>query len=119
MLSLDLWAARAGVDGIEFLKIDVQGYELEVLKGARGLLTSTIKAVYSEAQMVALYEGAALYTDLDLYLRGHGFEMYQIHEIFSNGEEERTTCCDALWVRSDVLSAYIDSVAMRRRSATG
>jgi FkbM family methyltransferase len=36
--TLDAWAMRAGVRKIDLLKIDVEGYDLPVLKGAAGLL---------------------------------------------------------------------------------
>lgn len=102
---------------VDFIKIDVQGYELEVLKGADRLLCESVAAVYSEAQMVPLYEGAALYSDIDQFLRRRGFEMYRIQEIFSNGPEERTTCCDALWVRSDVLAGFVQRARTKSAAA--
>ncbi|MDX2114042.1 MAG: FkbM family methyltransferase [Planctomycetota bacterium] len=110
VMSLDGWAHSAGIERVDFLKIDVQGYELEVLKGAERLLRSGVVAVYSEAQMTEIYEGAAMFSDIDLFLRGRGFELFQVLEIFSGGVERRTTCCDALWVRSDVLAAHVASL---------
>lgn len=77
----------------------------------------SVGADYSEAQMVPLYEGAALYPDIDHFLRGRGFEMYRIQEIFSNGPEERTTCCDALWVRSDVLAGFVQRARAKSAAA--
>lgn len=38
IVTLDAHAAEQGLDRIDFLKIDVEGFELDVLKGARGLL---------------------------------------------------------------------------------
>ena len=38
VVTLDDHAAAHGLDRIDFLKIDVEGFELDVLKGARGLL---------------------------------------------------------------------------------
>lgn len=46
------------------LKIDVQGFELEVLKGATGMLPH-IDAVYVEASYVELYEGQALHEEIE------------------------------------------------------
>ena len=36
--TLDQWAASASINSIDFLKIDTEGYEFEVLKGAKELL---------------------------------------------------------------------------------
>jgi FkbM family methyltransferase len=54
------------------LKIDVQGFELEVLKGATGLLPN-LDAVYVEASYVELYEGQALHEEIERYLTDAGF----------------------------------------------
>lgn len=114
--ALDDWAEREEVGRIDAIKIDVQGSELDLLHGAQRTLERGVIAVYSEAQMVAHYEGAALFTDIDLFLRDAGFDLYQIHQIFSDGVEERTCCCDALWVRREALAAYTDAC---KRNAAG
>jgi FkbM family methyltransferase len=38
MVRLDDYCAAAGIDGIDYLKIDVEGHELAVLQGAAGLI---------------------------------------------------------------------------------
>ncbi len=54
------------------LKIDVQGFELEVLKSA-GALLSRFEWVYAECSYAALYEGQALAQDVIFYLKEQGF----------------------------------------------
>jgi FkbM family methyltransferase len=54
------------------LKIDVQGFELEVLKGATDLLPQ-VDAVYVEASYVELYEGQALNEEIERFLTAAGF----------------------------------------------
>ncbi len=54
------------------LKIDVQGFELEVLRGAEGLLDS-FDWIYVEASWLALYEGQALAGDVIAFVEAQGF----------------------------------------------
>jgi hypothetical protein len=60
------------ISGCNVLMMDVQGYELEVLKGARETLGS-IDHVFTEINRAELYEGCPMAEDLDLFLAGFGF----------------------------------------------
>ena len=59
------------------IKLDVQGYELEVLKGGVQILKRT-KVVLIEMQNHEIYSEAPKYYDLDNFLRMQGFELYDI-----------------------------------------
>jgi FkbM family methyltransferase len=62
------WPGRAR----QLLKLDVQGYELSVLRGA----TSTLRScayVYAECSEEELYEGQPLRADVAAFLTEHGF----------------------------------------------
>ncbi|MCK1473603.1 FkbM family methyltransferase [Bradyrhizobium sp. 197] len=56
------------------LKIDVQGFELEVLRGCEELLPS-FDTLYVEASYVELYEGQALVGEVIDFLNHRGFEL--------------------------------------------
>jgi FkbM family methyltransferase len=56
------------------LKIDVQGFELEVLKSADTLLSS-FEWIYAECSYVALYEGQALAQEIIAFLAERGFAL--------------------------------------------
>lgn len=64
------------IDHLQFtgnlLVMDVQGYELEVLKGARETLQH-IKYVYCEINREEVYEGCAKVWELDTFLGEYGF----------------------------------------------
>lgn len=54
------------------LKIDVQGYEYQVLQGATDLLQS-IDVIYVEASFIELYSGQRLAPDIAEFLQENGF----------------------------------------------
>ena len=58
----------------QLLKLDVQGYELQVLKGAVQTLKSC-SHVYVECSEVALYDGQALRAEVEAFLVGQGFKL--------------------------------------------
>lgn len=102
MARLETWAQGAGVDRVDLIKLDVQGYELGVLRGA-GALLGGVLAVYAEAHVEPAYEGAATFSEIDLFLRGHGLVLHQIHEVTTSGDDLQTLQVDGLWVRGDLL----------------
>jgi hypothetical protein len=56
------------------LKIDVQGFELEVLKSAETLLPG-FRWIYAECSAVALYEGQALADEVIQWLKMRQFDL--------------------------------------------
>lgn len=79
------------------LKIDVQGYELSVLRGA-GAALSHCSYVYCECSEVPLYEGQALSGEVANFLSKHGFRLeYQANQQFHKGQLIQSDC---LFVRS-------------------
>ncbi|MBX3351428.1 MAG: FkbM family methyltransferase [Phycisphaeraceae bacterium] len=100
---LDDWAIEAGVARVDALKIDVQGLELDVLRGATRLLGEGTTWIFSEAQLIPEYDGAASFSQIDLFLNSLGYSLHQMHEIYHKGPDQRSTACDALWVRRDAL----------------
>lgn len=103
--TLDDFVARRALARVDMVKIDVQGLECAVLAGARALLTrGDVLAVNCEAQLLAEYTGASTFTQIDAMLRGYGYALHQIHECWSNGPEQQTTCIDGLWLREDALA---------------
>jgi FkbM family methyltransferase len=75
---LDDCVAPEELDSNTLLKIDVQGFELELLKGATAAL-ERIGAVYVECSFIELYEGQALAFEVIAYLQQHGFVLRGIY----------------------------------------
>ena len=64
-----------------FVKIDVQGYEFEVLKGSEELL-EFIDHIYVECSFVELYEGQALADEVIAYLVNYSFRLKGVYNTF-------------------------------------
>jgi FkbM family methyltransferase len=60
----------------DFLNLDLQGYELECLRGAEPMLEG-IRWIYAEINEDALYEGCALLPDLARWLGDRGFRLVE------------------------------------------
>jgi FkbM family methyltransferase len=57
---------------VDFLKIDVQGAELAVFRGARGKLARAV-AIQTEVSFITLYENQPAFGEVDVELRAQGF----------------------------------------------
>jgi FkbM family methyltransferase len=63
------------------LKIDVQGYELDVLQGCEDILQK-FSHLYVECSFVELYEGQALAHQIIAWLEARNFLLSSIHNIY-------------------------------------
>jgi FkbM family methyltransferase len=86
---------------VGLLKVDVQGYEIEVFKGANRVLGQT-KAVLVEVNFVLHYEGATLFDDLHSFLVRAGFSLYGVSAPYIDAG--RPLWADAMYVRGDPLA---------------
>jgi FkbM family methyltransferase len=67
-----------------FLKIDVQGYEMHVLRGLSEFEWTKIVGVLVECNLVASYEGSSLVEDVVAYLREHGLSPFRVENGFGS-----------------------------------
>ncbi len=73
-ITLDDWAKENCITRIDFMWLDLQGLELNVLKSGRKILP-TVRAIYSEVSGTELYEGQELYDQLNDWLCTEGFSI--------------------------------------------
>ena len=64
---------------IDFLNIDTQGFELEILKGSQQILTSDIKYLILEINKKEIYEGRPHIKEVDLFLKKYNFVRTDTH----------------------------------------
>jgi FkbM family methyltransferase len=99
---LDTWARATGHHDVSVVKLDTQGTELDILKGA-GALLDRVLAVECEVEFFPLYEGQPLFGDVDVYLRSRGLSLWRLSHLVHYSERHS----DKL-LRSDV--AVFDGV---------
>jgi FkbM family methyltransferase len=63
----------------EFMKIDTQGTEYEILEGSRRTLAERTAALFVEVEFCEIYAGQKLFSDLERFLRDEGFAFFGFH----------------------------------------
>ena len=81
------------------MKIDTQGYEDRVLKGATELLNRTT-GVQLELSLIPLYKGQLLYDEIIKKLEAIGFELWSINPVFTEPVTGRLLQVDATFFRN-------------------
>jgi FkbM family methyltransferase len=81
-----------------FLKIDTQGFEWQVLDGARDILPQ-IKGILVELSLVPLYEGQHLWRDVIDRLEAEGFTLWGFKPVFSDQVSGRSLQVDGIFYR--------------------
>jgi len=86
------------------LKIDVQGFELEVLK-ACGALLPLFSWIYVEASFVPLYDGQSLVDEVIAHLDRAGFKLAGVFNLQTTAEERLPLQADFLFERREMDTA--------------
>ena len=73
-IRLDDWASQNNIDSIDLLAMDLQGAELEALKGAGDLLHK-VKYIITEGCRQPFYKGAPHIDEITKYLKEYGFKL--------------------------------------------
>jgi hypothetical protein len=78
-VTLDTDPAVASLPAADFLKVDTDGHDIEVLYGARKLLESSILGVLTEAQFHGpSHPYSNTFANIDTYLRDLGFALFDL-----------------------------------------
>ncbi len=73
---LDAFVEEEHIGPVDFIKMDIQGAELEVLEGAPRVLQNVL-AIICEVEFVPLYKEQPLFGEVDAYLRSQGFVFHK------------------------------------------
>ena len=138
--TLDLWAREKNLQAIDYIKIDTQGSELEILKGGESIIGTT-RCIDIEVEFNPIYEGQTLFGETDTYLRSKGFVLWRLSNLvhYSLGGEqlvmpEKNSVCfdtnvrleaeayggqlfwaDARYIHRNVLAPTVDDSTTRQR----
>lgn len=76
--TLDAFCQEQGIPGLDYLRVDVQGADLDVLRGAPNVVNHSLLALEIEVNFSPLYIGQPLFADIDTFLRQQGFMLMDL-----------------------------------------
>ena len=94
-ITLNEWAAMNKISRIDFMWLDMEGYELYALQNALNILSS-VSAIYTEISFELIRENSCLYDDLKAFIEKQGFV-----EVWKRSWSSRQG--DALFMRKDLF----------------
>jgi FkbM family methyltransferase len=102
-ITLDQFAGQAALKQIDYLKLDTQGTELEILRSGSEILEQT-SVVRTEVEFVELYQGQPLFDDVASDLHARGFRLVDFYESdkFGGPDRPKRIWSDALFARREL-----------------
>lgn len=81
LITLDEFCKKNEIEFIDLLKVDTEGHDLEVLKGAEDLLTrQRISVIYTETGMSPKNSRHAPFEEIKDFMEKHGYLIFGIYE---------------------------------------
>jgi FkbM family methyltransferase len=105
--TLDAYCAEHAIADIYLLKIDVQGFEMKVLEGARAIL-GRVDHILVESAIRPLYQDAAMFTQVAAHLQATGFHLMALRTWHRGNHVLMET--DMLFRRNGLQPAVDESV---------
>jgi FkbM family methyltransferase len=99
--TLDGYADEHGIERIDVLKSDTQGFDLEVLRGATDLLTKRrIRLVFLEVNFNDAYQGLPRLDEIYGFLHERGFRLVAFYSF--HYQPDRASWADAMFINPEV-----------------
>lgn len=123
IVTLDKHATQHHISHVELLKVDTQGYDLQVLKGAKHLLENrAIALIYVELNFTELYAHQDTTGALIDYLLEHHYTLFNLYEVCrwpsSAGHRNGIFWCNALFLPIDSVKAFNNATDGRAIAST-
>ena len=98
MRVLDQMLAEGQILQPQLIKLDVQGFELEVLKGATRLM-ERVEVAIMEISFAPFHSGMPIVNDVVAFMQARGFVWYDIISALRRPKDDRLMQIDAIFVR--------------------
>ena len=100
MVRLDDLIAQYGLPAPDFIKLDVQGYELEVLRGGATALRS-VEAILVEVNFLKIFPSAPTVEEVIAFMSNHGLAVFDVMGIYRKPSDDALAQMDFFFIRSD------------------
>ncbi len=100
MRTLDTLVKKNALPGDYFIKLNVQGYEPEVLKGATEVLMDT-EVVLLEVCLLNFLNDAPLFAEVVAFMRERHFLPFDICELYRKGNDGVLAFVDMIFIKED------------------
>ena len=99
--TIDSYCKKKKIKFIDYLKIDVQGFEKNVLTGAKGMLKNNkIKLIEVEIIFQNFYENVSSFYDIEEILHKNNYRLYNVKAI-TYDKNQRLNQLDALFINEN------------------
>jgi FkbM family methyltransferase len=88
-----------GVEHIDVLKLDIEGFEIEGFKGIKDI-DKRVSVIFAEVNLIPTYEGQPLMDDVIIYMRNHNFNLVNFYGIIEN-QYHQATVTNLLFISND------------------
>jgi FkbM family methyltransferase len=96
----DIWPGLRHPQSRPYLKLDVQGYELSVLKGGETSLSDMV-GIQVELSLVPLYQGGPLFREMLDYFESHDFRLAGLEPGFEDPATGEMLQADGIFLRAE------------------
>lgn len=124
-ISIDSFCQSEGIGNVDFIKIDTDGHDYEVIVGAKETLRRrNVLGLFVECQLHGIvHEHANVFSNIDRVLREAGFALFDFeiyrytrgvlpgqfqYDIFAQTKEGQVIWGDALYLRDYAAEGYAD-----------
>lgn len=76
--TLDAWSEANAVASVDFIRMNIEGAELEALRGGASLLPQTLGLL---AEVSTVDDGRPLFADMDVFARSQGFQFFDFFNL--------------------------------------